>query len=268
MVSFLFWNLNRKDISNIVTNIVLLYDIDIIMLAECEIDPSILLSKLNRYEVNYNYATGIIESKIKIFIKFSEEFLNPIYDDDRTTIKHLRLPLKDDILLAITHFQSKYNFDSESQALECATLSDYIKLYENEIGHKRTILVGDLNMNPFESGVVGAKGLHAVMAKSIARSGKRQISGRSYPYFYNPMWGFFGDNTRGPPGTYYYRRSQHVAFFWNIFDQVMIRPELLDKFKNEDLYILDNDGERSLLSRRGLPEISDHLPIMFKIDLG
>ena len=47
----------------------------------------------------------------------------------------------------------------------------------------------------------------------------------------------------------------------------MIRPDLLDKFKNEDLYILDNDGDRSLLSTKGLPEISDHLPIMFKIEL-
>ena len=85
------------------------------------------------------------------------------------------MPLRDDIILAVTHFQSKYNFDNESQALECASLSDYIKLYEEEIGHKRTILVGDLNMNPFESGVVGAKGLHAVMAKSIARSGDKKI---------------------------------------------------------------------------------------------
>ena len=75
MVSFLFWNLNKKNIPNIITNIALSYDIDIIMLAECEIDPSILLSKLNEHEVNYNYAIGITESKIKIFIRFSEDFL-------------------------------------------------------------------------------------------------------------------------------------------------------------------------------------------------
>lgn len=144
---------------------------------------------------------------------------------------------------------------------------EYIKLYENELGHSRTILVGDLNMNPFEKGVVGAKGLHGVMARSIAKSGGRKILGRFYSYFYNPMWGFFGDGNRGPPGTYYYRRSQHVVYFWNLFDQVLIRPELLDKFKNEDLCILDHYGDKSLLSKNGLPLISDHLPIVFKIDL-
>ena len=76
MVSFLFWNLNRKNIPNIITNIALMYDIDIIMLVECEIDPGILLSKLNKNEVNYNYATGITESKIKIFIKLLVTFIS------------------------------------------------------------------------------------------------------------------------------------------------------------------------------------------------
>ena len=39
---------------------------------------------------------------------------------------------------------------------------------ETKAGHTRTILVGDLNVNPFEVAVVGAHGLHAVMAKQVA----------------------------------------------------------------------------------------------------
>ena len=61
-----------------------------------------------------------------------------------------------------------------------------------------------------------------------------------------------------------------MTYFWNIFDQVLIRPDLLDLFRNEDLSILSNDGVESFLTERGLPDktvASDHLPIIFKLDL-
>ncbi len=125
-------------------------------------------------------------------------------------------------------------------------------------------------MNPFESGVVGAAGLHAVMTKQIASKGRRTVSGKQYPFFYNPMWSCFGDRTAGPPGTYYYDRAEHVCYFWNVFDQVLLRPELLDRFPSEELRILTEDGDRSLLSASGLPDKaagSDHLPVLFKLDL-
>lgn len=81
------------------------------------------------------------------------------------------------------------------------------------------------------------------------------------------MWGLFGDATMGPPGTYYHDRSDHVTYYWNMFDQVLIRPELLGSFDNESLRILESDGENSLLSSLGRPDSSrsDHLPILFEI---
>lgn len=36
---------------------------------------------------------------------------------------------------------------------------------EEKIGHKCTVLVGDLNMNPFETGLIAANGLHATVSK-------------------------------------------------------------------------------------------------------
>ena len=44
-------------------------------------------------------------------------------------------------------------------------------------------------------------------------------------FFYNPMWGHFGDALDGPPGSYYDARSEAVAYFWNVFDQVLIRTQ-------------------------------------------
>ena len=141
---------------------------------------------------------------------------------------------------------------------------------EKQVGHYRTVLVGDLNMNPFEDGVVGANGLHAVMSRRIAERQKRTVQNREYQFFYNPMWNFFGDETSGPPGTYYYSNSEYVVYFWNMFDQVLIRPQLLDRFKSTDLKIVHCIDTISLLSSSGIPDKyskSDHLPIVFILNL-
>jgi hypothetical protein len=240
------------------------------MLVECLIEPGELLSELNSETSDYYYAPGNC-TRIHIYSKFSHEFIKPVFETDRLTIRHLTLPAREDILLAVTHFQSKLRLDEveANQFPECINLAAYINKEEHEIGHSRTVLVGDLNMNPFEDGVVAAAGLHGVMSRKIAEKRKRTIQMKEYNFFYNPMWSLFGDSPNGPPGTYYYYKSQHIVFFWNIFDQVLLRPDLLDRFKNEDLQILDSDGNEMFLSESGIPKraISDHLPLIFKLDI-
>lgn len=125
-------------------------------------------------------------------------------------------------------------------------------------------------MNPFEEGVFAAAGLNAVMTKEVARRVARTIQGRRYSFFYNPMWGHFGDRTEGPPGTYYYDRAEHATLFWHMFDQVLLRPDVIDLFCDQELRILTDDGDISFLSTNGLPNAttaSDHLPILFSLDL-
>src|SRR6185503_19075534 len=105
--------------------------------------------------------------------------------------------------------------------------------------------------------------------RKVAERRTRTVQRREYPFFYNPMWSHFGDGNEGPSGTFYRNRSEHVTFFWNMFDQVLLRPELLSIFRNEDLKILSACGERSLLMG-GVPDArraSDHLPLLFRLDL-
>src|SRR5438477_507279 len=71
-----------------------------------------------------------------------------------------------------------------------------------------------------------------------------------------------------PPGTCYYRAAESKWYYWNMFDQVLLRPGLLPYFKNQDLKILTTDGANSFLNKRGLPDrsrASDHLPIFFRL---
>jgi len=120
-------------------------------------------------------------------------------------------------------------------------------------------------MNPFEEGVVKATGLHAMMTRATANERFRTVQGREYPFFYNPMWGFFGDRTDGPAGTYHYRPSGHLSFEWNIIDQVLIRPDALPWFK-DDIEIVTRIGETELMDANGRPDKktgSDDFPLVF-----
>ena len=149
-------------------------------------------------------------------------------------------------------------------------ISATIRDVESELGTSRTVLVGDLNMNPFEKSIVSASGLHSVMTRAIAAKGARTIDGKRYPFFYNSMWGRFGDTTEGPAGTYYRSASSFAEYFWHIHDQVLIRPNLLASFDEKNVRVLTECGETSFLRASGLPDasrVSDHLPLLFTLKL-
>jgi hypothetical protein len=123
-------------------------------------------------------------------------------------------------------------------------------------------------MNPFEHGMVAAGGLHSVMSREITKRLSRKVQGREYPFFYNPMWGHFGDKMTKTAGSYYYDNAEHVEYFWNMFDQVLIRPELAAQFDPSALEIVTVAGSSSLVRRDGRPDkgsFSDHLPVRFDL---
>lgn len=125
-------------------------------------------------------------------------------------------------------------------------------------------------MDPFEAGIAGVQGLHGVRTRALAEKGARTVDGEQYHFFYNPMWQHFTDTDTKAPGSYYYLSSRPVAYFWHLFDQVLIRPDLLQYFQNQQVRIIDHDGEQSLLTDRGLPDdtiASDHLPLLFQLDI-
>ncbi|MDQ1328981.1 MAG: hypothetical protein QG641_2267 [Candidatus Poribacteria bacterium] len=277
-ITFFFWNINKKPIQSIIRKLALYHQVDVIMLAECDIHPGTMLSVLNQdTDILYDYALDNNCKRINIYTRFPSEYIETMDDPlseidraDRLSMRHLKLPGLTDISLLVTHFVSKDNWTDNSQSFEWYRLSDKIKWFENSIGHSRTVLVGDLNTSPFESGVISAGGLHGTMSRIIADRKTRAIQGKEYPFFYNPMWNFLGDFNSETPGTYYYPNAEHEALFWHAFDQVLIRPDLLSRFDNEDLKILTSDGEISFLNESGIPDknvASDHLPLLFKLDL-
>jgi hypothetical protein len=266
---FLFWNINGKPLADLIGHIAYVRAIDIIILAESDISAVDMLRSLNRQcSGGFRYCAGF-NATIEVFVRFSPGFLQPRFDADRVSIRHLTLPARSTILLAMVHLPSKLRWSNDSQAIECTELARRIAIEEDKVGHRRTILVGDLNMNPFETGMVAAGGLNSVPTRRLAAREVRTVQGREYSMFYNPMWGHFGDRQRDTAGSYFYSSSEHVNYFWHIFDQVLLRPELAQQFDPGTLEIISSLSDRSLVHADGRPDssaCSDHLPIVFELN--
>ena len=265
---FLFWNLGKKDLGTLLERAVQEHDVAFVILAECWNGPDEVLLALNRNVTRFHYHSGKA-GYIEIFSVFPRACVRGIREGPRFTVRRIRLPLRQEILLVAAHMPSKLRWSNNSQAQEVINLAENIRIAEEKVQHRRTVLVGDFNMQPFEDGMTGAIGLHGVMSRSVASRESRTVQGRKYPMFYNPMWSLMGDLNQGPPGSYYYDSSQQVEHFWWMFDQVLVRPELAAKTTSESFRLLTKIGGESLIDANGRPDTavgSDHLPLLFEID--
>lgn len=271
MINILFWNLNKKKLGKAISEMVREYDIHIAIFAECEIPITEFLVLLNSdVDELYRYCPSIGCDKITLFTRFNDKLIKPFKETGRMSIRNLTLPGSDDILLGMLHFPSKVHYSIESQLSQSFEIMNVIRDAEEEVGHRRTLLVGDFNMNPFESSFSSSNGFNAISCKQIALKKARVVQGKSFPFFYNPMWNFLGDETKGPPGTFYHHFSENVGHYWNILDQVLIRPEILHLFKHEKSIIIERFSNHSLLNKNGIPDkvnYSDHLPIFFSLTI-
>ena len=104
-------------------------------------------------------------------------------------------------------------------------------------------------------------------ADIVENKRERDVYGKNYQMFYNPMWNFFGDlNT--PHSTCYYDSGGAFNFYKHIFDQVIVSADMVKYFDKDNLKIVTETSSGVLADGKGIPnrkEYSDHLPIVFGI---
>jgi endonuclease/exonuclease/phosphatase family metal-dependent hydrolase len=270
MLTFLFWNINRKPLTELVARLVEDHHVDVLALAESGATPDRVLRDLNTNSAAFHYARSRMPTPVEVFTRFSGGFLKSTLESQQVSIRRMALPARPELLLVMVHLPSKSYWSEDSQVFECAKLARSIAAEEKQAGHSRTLVIGDLNMDPFEPGVVSAAGLHGMMTRRLASRKSRRVLGHDYPTFYNPMWGHFGDRGGGPSGSYYYERAEHKVYFWHLFDQVLVRPEIFDFCPTDPVSIVTRAGDTSLLMDSGRPDktvASDHLPLLLKLSI-
>jgi len=281
MLNFLFWNINGKPLASAIGKLVRQHQVDVLILAECRIADTELIRDLNT-ETDDRYQ--LVErdpfcERLTLVTRMPVRSIRRGNSLSHWSLRRIVRPGQDELILGAFHLPSKLHRSRESQSQGIPAISSAIRNLERRLGHQRTVLVGDFNMNPFETGMVSAEGLNAVMTRDQAARKARTVDGTPHPFFYNPMWSHFGDSnharlppgdpTHEPAGTCFFRAKESEWYYWYMFDQVLIRPDLLNSFRNESLRILTHAGDNRLVDKRGRPDrksFSDHLPLLFSLE--
>ena len=133
MTKFLFWNLNKKPLASIVTNLARQHEVDVIILAECEIAPAVMLKALNRDETQFHFSSDSLCEKIAIYTRFSRQFLKPKFETNRITIRQVLLrpdvmPFFPDESLQILSTDGTTSFLSERGLPNTSAVSDHLPI--------------------------------------------------------------------------------------------------------------------------------------------
>ena len=270
-INFLLWNTFNKEVGSHVGEIAKAHETDVIILIENGDELSSLLYELNvKRDLGFN-PVDLFQGDIRILVRFSSALAHKYREESggRRVILELEFPARGTILLGVVHGPSRLHSEDGDREEFYRHFLQNLGEVETEVGHDRTLVAGDFNADPFERTMVSAAYFHAVPDRRICRKGSRMIDKVERRFFYNPTWGLFGDRAKRPPGNYYYDKSKHHRQYWHLFDQIVLRPSLMDSLVESSLQILDTTGSDSLVTKEGRPKlaISDHLPMVFSLDL-
>ncbi len=171
MPTFLFWNLGRRPLAHRLARLVESQGIDVLLLAECAVPAAELIGTLAEEGLGRFHQVLIQPSKVLVYSRLAPLVVTEIYthESERFAGYLLRHPsIPEDLLLATAHLRSAAHESRGSLDRSATQWPPRLRTLEAELGHRRTILVGDLNSNPFDEGITSAYGFHAVMTQAKA----------------------------------------------------------------------------------------------------
>ena len=278
MPRFLFWNYkyDSPDRESLLATLVREHLVDVVILAEASVDDSALLPLLGRGGRPY-HPMPIPHDWIKIYAGYpSAFFLDWQSDEGRLCLRKIQFPGHDEIILGSLHLPSGLHAERSERLDTAQPVARKIREVQREFEHARVIVVGDFNLNPHDDGMVFPSSFGAMTSKELVK--KYAIhEGDRYARLYNPMWSLLGGEViEGPPGTFYWPSHRAFNIYWNYPDQVLVGYDLLDQFPDHQLRILaelpDASGREPLFRETyrhwAIDRVSDHLPLLFDLDLG
>ena len=272
-----FWNVHRRteddgprhvDTTDLLVELVRTEQTDVLMLAEFHESRRVsLLEALNGAATPEFHMDST--PRFAVYWRDPVSLISPLPSGHHYALYRVSRPAEDDVLLAGCHLPCAMYADVITQASLAFELLASICAAESMSEHTRTAVVGDFNMDPYDPALVEPLLFNAVRLPNRALRGSRKIYKARRAFFYNPMWRYLGRPSSGmPPGTYRYEQDRR-SIHWHVYDQVLVRPELLREgfFADDDVRVLTRVGSDSLLTRLR-PDgnrLSDHLPVVLQL---
>src|SRR5262249_23936293 len=148
--------------------------LDVLVFAECSaISDAEIETALNTGGNGVYVLPRSRSERIRIWTRLPATAVEDRYNgriSNRMTIREVTFPGALPVLLVGVHLMDRQRVPTEvGRALATRELAAQIRRVENACGHARTVLIGDLNMNLYEAGVIGTEALHAVMTRELTR---------------------------------------------------------------------------------------------------
>ncbi len=255
----MYWNTKGFTEFNLYKELLEKYAPDILFTSETNND---LTSNFQNsfLEIGYIYQENPGCERVKIFIQKQLSFELGIQNKFYTSI------IINDITIISVHFPSQMYNHQES-------LRDYIRQFREKIDRyvgnsskKSIIIIGDLNVNPFEPSMINFDGFMAT--NSIKARKKISIIEKenSRETYYNPTWRLYANNVF--PGTKKFPRPSGSSFDiieFHLLDQVLLSNKFKDSIIEDKIEIITSTKNFKLLNEKyNKIEYSDHLPLFYQ----
>lgn len=270
ILKLMFWNIKgNEDTYPLIASYITQFDVDMCVLAEMPYGTTYRLQA--KLPSGYTFQE-LPSDKAKIKYIYNQRIESKFIDDapqGRGSMLSLKLNNGTQINLVGCHLLDSINHGASERCHFAQLFSAFISGHEAELNNDMTIVIGDFNMNPFEEGMAAAYAFNAVMDKSIAKRKPRKYKGKAYPYFFNPMWHFYGHPIHANGTIYYNSSNKGTLYYWNLYDQILLRASLCSSFRYDDIGIVKQIDKTNLLTNRGgiNKDISDHLPIYINLKI-
>jgi hypothetical protein len=272
VAAFLLWNVHNRNRDLLVQSLVREHKIDVVLLVEYS--PTKTASDLSNLLQRDGLVKRSTSERFGVFARLSYPMtLSSVTIGTRLELWDRTADSGVSGRFALVHGLDRMNNDDGTRRVFFRRVADFVKAAEVN-SHRRSIVVGDFNAQPFESAVLSSDGLHAIGIRQESYQTSRviRLSDEREEFFYNPMWRLYGHVLAQDAGvaTHYWQNRLAGELFWHMLDQVVIRPEECVRFPEGQIRILTTVGTVQLLAPNGIPDEkvgSDHLPVVFHWNL-
>lgn len=261
-MNILFWNLGKNDNSQYLAQCINERKIDFAILSEYEnLNISYVLRELNN---KYRHISGMGGCDKITMLALNDIDVHVQREQTRYAMYSVE---KDgiDLIVVGTHLQDRRNSNPAQRISTAGRLMNDLENLEKRKHCKRSIIIGDLNANPYDEELLQMNAFHAVLFKDVIKAAEtRTIDGIQYRRLYNPILHFLSEDTKNY-GSYYNTQGSSTST-WHCLDQILVSKALADAIKS--LEYLRSIGNSSLIAQqKPKKEISDHLPLFIQIEV-
>ncbi len=261
-MKILSWNLNNKENSKYICDLINTENADIAVFCE---HKGLNKEKIEETLKNYEFIAGLGGCEKIIYLIKKDISYEIRREASRYSILSFFINGIEYILVGI-HLPSNPNSNSDDRKDVIRELIPDIREIEKDLNCSNTIVTGDFNASPFDTELTQKSMFNAVLFKDVILN-KDEITyqNKKYKRFYNPMLNFISENGKQYGSLYYTNGSS--SLIWYTYDQVLVRRPLVDKIV--DVHFCLKADRTSLVTKIGIPRkdaISDHLPLMFEVE--